>query len=75
VRSRAELGRRFPAAARRVERGGRLWIAWPKRGSALETDLTPGAVRATGLGAGWLDFKIAAIDETWSGLCFARRAG
>jgi hypothetical protein len=33
----------------------------------------PAAVRAHGLDAGLADFKICAIDETWSGLAFARR--
>jgi len=35
--------------------------------------LTQPAVRAFGLAAGWVDFKISSIDDTWSGLCFARR--
>jgi hypothetical protein len=35
----------------------------------------PGASRAVedGPGQGWVDYKICAIDETWSGLCSARR--
>jgi len=31
-------------------------------------------VRAFGLDAGFVDYKIGSIDETWSGLCFARRS-
>ena len=38
-----------------------------------DRDATQPAVRAFGLAAGWVDFKICAIDETWSGLVFARR--
>jgi hypothetical protein len=30
-------------------------------------------VRSFGLAAGWVDYKICAIDETWSGLLFTRR--
>ena len=37
------------------------------------TDLTQTAVRRYGLDAGLVDYKISAIDGTWSGLCFARR--
>ncbi len=73
--SRAELPRRFAAAAKRVADGGRLWLAWPKKTSGTPTDLTQDGVRAFGLAAGWVDYKIAALDPTWSGLCFARRAG
>lgn len=55
---------------------GKLWIIWPKVSSGVESDLTQKVVRQIGLDAGWVDFKICAVDETWSGLCFtARRAG
>jgi hypothetical protein len=55
--------------------GGRLWIAWPKKASGRQTDLDQSAVRRFGLDAGLVDYKICAVDETWSGLCFARRKG
>ena len=72
--SQKELLQRFPLAARRVAPGGALWICWPKRTSGMESDLSEAAVRRAGLDAGWVDYKICAVDETWSGLRFARRA-
>jgi hypothetical protein len=72
TRSRAELGRRVDRVAARLESGA-VWIAWPKKGSALAADLTQGEVRRAGLAAGLVDYKICAIDETWSGLLFTRR--
>jgi len=60
-------------ASHAVAEGGRLWIAWPKRAARVASDLTQNEVRAFGLAARWVDFKISAIDATWSGLCFARR--
>lgn len=71
VRSAAELRRRIRAMAARVTGG--LWIAWPKQASGVPTDVTQALVRDTGLSHGLVDYKIAAIDETWSGLKFARR--
>jgi len=50
-----------------------VWFAWPKKASGVKTDLTGNVVRESGLAAGWVDFKICAIDETWSGLAFKRR--
>lgn len=73
ARSCADLERRFPAAAKAVADGGGLWIVWPKKSSGVETDLAEPLVRAFGLAAGWVDYKICAVDETWSGLLFARR--
>ena len=52
---------------------GRLWICWPKKASGIVTDLTQNQVRSVGLASGLVDFKICAIDTTWSGLCFTRR--
>ncbi|HWQ54315.1 MAG TPA: hypothetical protein VN442_11560 [Bryobacteraceae bacterium] len=73
VRSKAELERRFPAAAGALAEGGRLWLVWPKQASGVRSDLTEIVVRAFGLAEGWVDYKICAVDETWSGLLFARR--
>jgi hypothetical protein len=50
-----------------------VWIIWPKQASGVDTDLTQNAVRAAGLGAGLVDYKVCAVDETWSGLLFRRR--
>ena len=53
--------------------GGRLWLAWPKKASGVVTDVSESVVREIGLAAGLVDYKICAIDSTWSGLLFARR--
>ncbi len=73
AKSVKDLERRFPVATRVLIEGGRLWIAWPKKASGVPTDLTQAVVRSTGLDAGLVDYKISAIDETWSGLCFTQR--
>ncbi|MEM7247420.1 MAG: DUF3052 domain-containing protein [Acidobacteriota bacterium] len=57
---------------RLVENGG-LWIAWPKKSSGLQEDLTEADVRRLGLAIGLVDNKICAVDETWSGLRFVYR--
>ena len=72
VRSRAELTATI--ARRAFEMGSGLWIAWPKKASGVRTDVTEDAVRNAGLAHGLVDYKVCAIDETWSGLKFARRA-
>jgi hypothetical protein len=55
--------------------GGGLWILWPKKASGVDSDLSQPVVRQAGLAAGMVDFKICAVDETWSGLRFSRRQG
>lgn len=83
ARGRCELAMWFPASAKelkgRVRQMGKLigdgglWIAWPKQASGVKTELTQTIVRKVGLAAGLVDYKICAIDVTWSGLKFARR--
>jgi hypothetical protein len=68
VTARAALERRFDSLKRAIFPDGGLWIAWPKRASDLETDLTEDVVRAVALAHGVVDNKVCAIDETWSGL-------
>lgn len=73
ARSRSEIERRIVALARKVGRDG-MWIAWPKRSSGVSSDLTQADVRRLGLANGLVDYKVCAIDATWSGLKFARRS-
>ena len=73
VRSSAALGRALPALARAMKAGRTLWLIWPKKTSALANDLGEPMVRQMGLEAGLADYKICAVDQTWSGLAFAVR--
>jgi hypothetical protein len=72
VRARKDLAHGIARMARRAGDGA-LWIAWPKLGSALASDLREGVVRDAALAEGLVDYKVCAIDGTWSGLKFARR--
>jgi hypothetical protein len=56
-----------------VDRGG-LWVSWPKGSSKLSSPgLTENSIRDIGLTTGFVDNKVCAIDENWSGLRFVRR--
>jgi hypothetical protein len=68
VTARRELERRLPTLRRAVEPDGMLWIAWPKRTSGVQTDMTEDVVRDVALPTGLVDTKVCAIDEVWSGL-------
>jgi len=73
VRSRTELNRRIKKVAADLDDGS-IWIAWPKKTSAIVSDLSQVSVRSVGLARGLVDFKVCAIDATWSGLLFRRRS-
>jgi hypothetical protein len=65
---RSELTRRFQALMRALAVDGGLWVAWPKRASGVDTDITEDVVREVALPTGMVDNKVCAIDHTWSGL-------
>lgn len=72
TRSRSDLERDIERMSAFAEGGG-LWIVWPKKSSEMASDLSQAVVREVGLAAGLVDFKVCAIDQTWSGLRFTRR--
>jgi hypothetical protein len=70
---RGELTRSFAPLARRLAPSGGLWVAWPKKASERETDLSFDIVRGVGLDTGLVDNKSCSIDETWQALRFVIR--
>jgi hypothetical protein len=70
---RDELERRFPELKRTLESADGLWVAWPKKASAIESDLTFEVVQEVGLANGLVDNKSCAVDEDWQALRFVYR--
>jgi len=74
---RRELTARLPVLFERTETAGMVWVCWPKkaaqRAQGIASDLDEDVVRGLALDAGWVDVKVAAVDETWSGLKLVRR--
>jgi hypothetical protein len=72
--SRARLENRWDALTRAAGPAGAVWVAWPKRASGVPTDMTDHVVRDVVLPTGWVDVKVVAIDDTWTGVrCVLRR--
>lgn len=63
----AALTKALPKMKVRAEKGN-IWIIWPK---GLKNGINSNAVRESALAYGLVDFKICAVDETWSGMRFA----
>jgi CheY-like chemotaxis protein len=72
VESRAELESALPKMREKAEDGG-LWIIWPKTTKENKPDINGNLVRETALTIGLVDFKICAVDQTWSAMRFAVR--
>ncbi len=61
---RAHLERLRPLLAA----DGQVWVSWPKKAAKVETDITEDTIRALALPMGFVDVKVCAVDDTWSGL-------
>lgn len=68
VTERAELERLLTALRHQVARDGQVWVSWPKQAAKVPTDVTEDTIRALALPLGFVDTKVCAIDQTWSGL-------
>jgi hypothetical protein len=68
VTARRELERRAGRLREAIAPDGMVWVCWPKRASKVPTDMTEDVVRDVLLPTGLVDVKVAAVDETWSGL-------
>jgi hypothetical protein len=66
--SRAQLTAEIEALGQAIRPDRMLWVAWPKRSSGVETDVTEDVVRELALPLGLVDTKVCAIDATWSAL-------
>lgn len=45
-----------------------LWVSWPKKSAKVPTDITEDTVREVALPMGFVDIKVCAVDDIWSGL-------
>jgi hypothetical protein len=75
VKSQAEFKAGFAKLAKSIVSDGMIWIAWPKKASGIKTDLTEDVIRNHALQTKFVDVKVCAIDETWSGLKLVIRKG
>ena len=45
-----------------------MWVSWPKKSSKVATDITEDTIRELALPLGFVDVKVCAVSEVWSGL-------
>jgi len=58
-----------------IDQDGFVWVSWPKKSSGVATDITEDVIREVALPLGFVDVKVCAVNETWSGLKLVIRKG
>lgn len=65
---RSALERVLGAARQMLAPSAVVWVSWPKKAAKVDTDITEDTIRKVALPLGWVDIKVCAVDEVWSGL-------
>jgi hypothetical protein len=64
----SELSSALAAYRSKLHSQAMVWVSWPKKSAKVPTEITEDVVREVALPLGFVDVKVCAIDETWSGL-------
>jgi len=63
-----DLAKALAVLRKKLRPDAAVWVSWPKKASRVETDITEQTIRDIALPMGFVDIKVCAVDETWSGL-------
>ena len=65
---KAELSRALASYRKALQPDAAVWVSWPKKAAKVATDITEDVVRELALPLGFVDIKVCAVDDVWSGL-------
>lgn len=65
---RDELQSRLCELRSLLDQDGFVWVSWPKKSSKISSEVTEDTIRELALPLGFVDIKVCAVSEVWSGL-------
>ena len=65
---KSELSRELVSYRKKLGPNAAIWVSWPKKSAKVATDITEDVVREVALPLGFVDIKVCAVDDVWSGL-------
>jgi hypothetical protein len=65
---RSEMQKKMSILRNKLSDNGAVWVSWPKKSSGISTDVTEDVIREIALPLGFVDIKVCAVDDIWSGL-------
>lgn len=71
--SKKDLASSFKQTIKQAKEGLIIWISWYKKSSGMQTDVTEDVIREIVLPLGWVDIKVCAVSDLWSGLKIVKR--
>ena len=68
VTRKEDLAMHLAALRKELRSDAVLWVSWPKKAAKVATTVTEDAIREVALPLGFVDVKVCAVTEVWSGL-------
>ena len=65
---RPELERFLLGCRAKLKPNAVIWVSWPKKSAKVPTDITEDVIREIALPLGFVDIKVCAVTDVWSGL-------
>ena len=65
---REELARHLGVLRKKLKPEAAVWVSWPKKASKVQSNVTEHVIREVALPLGFVDVKVCAVSEVWSGL-------
>lgn len=68
VTRKADLKRHLSGLRKKLKPDAAIWVSWPKKASKVPTDITEDTIREVAIPLGYVDIKVCAVTDVWSGL-------
>lgn len=65
---RDELTKQLSALRKKLNPNAPVWVSWPKKAAKTSTDITEDVIRQVAMPLSFIDIKVCAASDTWSGL-------
>ena len=68
VSRRSNLSKHLSQLRKTLDVQASIWVSWPKKAAKVPTDITEDTIREVALPLGFVDIKVCAVNDVWSGL-------
>jgi hypothetical protein len=68
VTRKEDLQEHLTVLRKKLKPDAMVWVSWPKKAAKVHTDVTEDVIRELALPLGFVDVKVCAVSEIWSGL-------
>jgi hypothetical protein len=68
VTSQEALARHLRTLRAKLDPNAVVWVSWPKKSAKMATTVTEDTIRQAALPLGFVDVKVCAVSDVWSGL-------